>query len=244
MFPVLRLGPLAIQTPGLIVLIGYWLALEMTGQRAARYGLPAASVNNGALIATLAGLVGARLGYVVLHWSAYAQNMAGILALSPTTLDPTTGLTVGLAVAGTYFAAKRIPLRSLLDASAAGMATMLAAIASARFAGGSDFGIESSVPWSVTLWNAERHPVQLYESILYLAGAIWLWRLGRRPPAAPGLWFLLPVLLYGGVELALDPLHAESANLLFGLRRAQLLGLASILGAMILMRRWYLGRRT
>ena len=163
MLPMIQIGPLALQTPRLVILVGFWLALELASRHGIRRGLDPSVIQNAGFYGTLAGIASARLGYVVQYWSVYRENLPGILSLNPQALAPAEGLTVGLLVAGVYFQRRGVPSRPLLDAIAAGLAVLVSAVALANFFSGQAFGADTSVPWTVELWGARRHPPQLYE---------------------------------------------------------------------------------
>jgi len=243
MLPMIQIGPLALQAPRLVILVGFWLALELASRQGIRRGLDQSVIQNAGLYGILAGIVGARLGYVVQYWSVYRENLLGILSLSPQTLAPAEGLTVGLLVAGVYLQRKGVPFRPLLDAIAPGLAVLVSALALANFFSGEAFGAETSVPWAVELWGARRHPTQLYElatGLVMLGVVLWA---GREVPA-PGLLFLLFVAFYAGARLLVEPFRANSLLILGGLRAAQVAGLAAVLAALGLMRIWSVGWST
>ena len=223
MLPVIQIGPLALQSPGLVILIGFWLAVELADRLSVRCGLDVGTVQSASLYGALAGVVGARLGYVARYWSVYQGDLLGVLSLSPETMAPAEGLIVGLLAASVYLQRKKAPLRRLLDAIAPGMAVLVSAIALSRHLSGEAFGVEASVPWAVEMWGARRHPAQLYVLVAGLAMlGVLLWA-GRQVPA-PGLLFLLFVALYGVGRLLLEPFRADSRLILGGLRVAQVAG--------------------
>lgn len=237
MLPLIQIGPLAVQTAGLVIVVGFWLAVELAGREGRRLGLNAGTIQNAALFAALAGIVAARLAYVVQYWPVYRENLLGIISPSPLTLSPTVGLVVGLLVAAVYLQRKEMPARLLLDAIAPGAATFVAALALANLMSGTAFGVETSVPWATEMWDARRHPVQFYEFTAGLAILAIVWGVGKEAPA-PGLLFLLFVALYGGARLLFEPLRATSQLLPFGFRMTQVVGLSAVVGALGLMRVW------
>jgi phosphatidylglycerol:prolipoprotein diacylglycerol transferase len=237
MLRIIQIGPLAIQTVGLILVIGFWLAIEIAGRQAARLGLDQGAIQNAGLFGVLAGIVSARLAYVLQYWPVYRENLLGIVSLNPQTLSPMVGLLIGLLAAAVYLQRKEMPARLLLDAIAPGAAVFVAALALANLASGNAYGVETGVPWAIEMWDARRHPVQLYEVTVGLAILAIVWGVGKKAPA-PGLLFLLFVALYGGARLLLEPLRATSQLLPYGLRLAQVVGLSALMGALVLMRVW------
>ncbi|MFC2030040.1 prolipoprotein diacylglyceryl transferase [Chloroflexota bacterium] len=237
MLPVIQIGPLAIQTEGLILVAGFWLAIEIAGRQGSRLGLDQGAIQNAGLFGVLAGIASARLAYVLQYWPVYRENLLGIASLNPQTLSPMVGLLVGLLVAAAYLQRKKMPVRLLLDAIAPGAAILLATLALANLASGNAFGAESGVPWAVEMWDARRHPVQFYEFTVGLAILGIVWGVGKKAPA-PGLLFLLFVALYGGARLLLEPLRVTSQLLPSGFRMTQVVGLSALVGALWLMRVW------
>ncbi len=116
MFPVIHLGPLTIQARGLILLAAFWLAAEAAERGAKRLGLRGDVVYSLAFIAAAAGLIGARLGYVLEHWSAYQSDLGAIVALNFNTLSPLAGIVTGVIAAYWYARRKGVANRKLLDA--------------------------------------------------------------------------------------------------------------------------------
>lgn len=234
MFPILQIGPLAIQVPGLALLAGLWLALRLAEREAdrlrARLGPAAGTLSGEALYGvTLAGLVagiiGARLAYVLRYLDAYLADPLGIVALNAATLAQSEGVLIGLAAAVIWGARGRLPLWPTLDALAPGVAAMGAAIALAHVASGDAFGAPTTVPWRIWLWDEYRHPSQVYELLAalgILGAALWL---GRRPEAAGGAGsgarFLIVAALTAGARLFLEGFRGDSVLLAGGVRAAQ-----------------------
>ncbi len=240
MFPVIQIGPLALQIPGLILLLGFWLSLELAGRQGARLGLAHDSISSAGFYGSGAGIGAARFGYVLQHWTVYRDSPLGILALNPQSLDPVAGLAVGLLVAGYLLLwRQQVQFRLLLSAIAPGMAVFASALALANFASGNGFGTETNVPWAIELWGIRRHPTQLYELTAGLGILLIVWLAGRQPSShAPGMPFLLCVALYGGTRLLLEPLRAKSVLLPGGFRAIQVAGLISVMIAMWLLPAW------
>jgi prolipoprotein diacylglyceryltransferase len=240
MLPVLQIGPLAIQTPGLVLILGYWLVLEVAGRFATRRGLDGAAIQNAGLFGAVAGLLAARLAHVIRFWDLYRTNPRGIVSLNPQTLLPAVGLAVGMLVAALMVWRKKLPFWPLLDALAPSAVVLVVALSLSSFLAGSVFGAETGLPWAIELWGAHRHPVQIYELIASLAILALLWRAAREGPA-PGLLFLLFVALYSGARLLLEPFRADSFLLPGGFRATQVAALAVLLCALWLMRFLTLG---
>ena len=59
MLPILQIGPLAIQTPGLILLGGLWLGLSLSERHARRYKVDPGVLYNLVFLLLIVGILGA-----------------------------------------------------------------------------------------------------------------------------------------------------------------------------------------
>ncbi len=234
MYPILNVGRAAVQVPGLILLLGFWLSLNLSARRAKAAGLSDDVIFNAGMIALLAGLVGARLGYVLIHWAAYQNDVSGMLALTLGALWTPAGLLIGAAAGSLYLRRHRPSVPLLLDVLAPGLALMFAAISLADLSSGSAYGVVSDVPWAIELWGARRHPTQIYELLAALTTlGLLLWAHARRP--YNGFIFLLFLLIYGAARLFLDAFRADPWLLWEGFRAVQIIGLAALVLSLRLM---------
>lgn len=234
MLPVLQVGPLAVQLPGLLLLAGVWVGSTVAERWAKRFSLAPELVANLIFYGLIAGLLGARIGYVLRHFSLYLQHPLGIIALNPSTLALSEGLLVAGLVALAYGQRKGLPLWDTLDALAPAFAAFGIALGLAHLASGDAFGAPSELPWAIELWGARRHPTQVYE-ILLAAGILGLlWRFGGRRPFS-GAVFLAWAGLTGAAQLLLGGLRGDSVIVFGSLRQGQLVGLLVLLLAMLLL---------
>ena len=242
MFPTLHIGPAAVQAPGLILLVGYWLSLSLSGRRAKKVGLSDDVVFNAGMMGLLVGLVGARLGYVALHWSAYRNDLAGVAALNTGALSIPLGVLIGGAIAGFYLLRRRLPWWVTADALVPGLALMIAFVSLADLSAGSAYGAASDLPWAIELWGARRHPTQIYEMLAALAAlGLLLWAHPRRPYDGFVLWLFL--LTYGAARLFLEAFRADPWLIAGGFRGVQVVGLGAVLLALWQMHRHSLTQR-
>jgi phosphatidylglycerol---prolipoprotein diacylglyceryl transferase len=234
MFPVIHLGPLSLQARGLILLAAFWLAAEAAERSARRLGLRGDVVNSLALIAAAAGLIGARLGYVLEHWPAYQSDPGAIVALNFNTLSPLAGLVTGVLAAYWYARRKGVANRLLLDALTPGFIVFAGGLALADVASGDAYGSPSALPWAIELWGAPRHPAQIYQLVAVIVIGLVVLKTRR---AFDGAWFGLFVVLYSASRLFVEAFRGDSETI-GGLRTAQLWSLLVLLIMLVLLRRW------
>jgi phosphatidylglycerol:prolipoprotein diacylglycerol transferase len=221
MLPILQIGPLAVQMPGLILLAGVWIAVSLTDREAPRYSLKASILSNMILIGLLVGILGARVWYAIRFFEIYLDNPLSMLSLNPTTLAPLEGALTGLAAAAYYGYRKGLPLGPTLDVLTPGLAAFGLAVGFAHLASGDAFGSETSMPWAIELWGAQRHPTQIYE-VLAAGFIFWLIWENRRKTPASGFLLLTWVALTALSRLVIEAFRGDSIIVYGSLRSAQM----------------------
>jgi prolipoprotein diacylglyceryl transferase len=233
MFPILQIGPLALQTPGLMYLLGLWFGLSLAEKFAPRRGVSADTLYNLVFTGLIAGILGARLGYVVQYPGAFLTSPLSLVSLNPGLLDPFSGCAAALIASLVYGARNRLEVWNTLDALTPFFAVFMIGAALANIASGAAFGMETSLPWGIELWGAKRHPTQFYE----LAGAILiLLALGRRSKdssAPAGTLFLAFLALTAGARLFFEAFRGDSTLILRGIRAAQVVAWLALAGALL-----------
>ena len=234
MLPILQIGSFTVQTRGLILLAAFWIASSAAERAARRLGLRGDDVYNLDFYGLVAGLLGARLGYVIQYWSVYQNDVGAIFALNFNTLSPIAGLLAALAVAYGYARRKGIANRRLLDALTPGLVVFAAGLALADLASGDGYGAPAQLPWSINLWGELRHPAQIYHLLAAIGIGIVVWRASR---PFDGAHFGLFVALYAASRLFLESFHGDSETFA-GLRVVQVWSLIALSVALLLLRRW------
>lgn len=236
MLPTLQLGPLALPMGPLVVLIGVWLGVSWVEREAARLTLDRDRLSTLALIGLIAGVVGGRLAYAVQHFEAYAADPLGLISNNLATFAIVEGIVSGVLAATLYGRIHKLPLRRTLDALAPLLIALSGSIALAQLASGDGFGTPTDLPWSIRLWDADRHPTQIYALIGALGvGVIW-WRWARALP--DGLGFLIVVAGTAAATVVVEAFRGDSALWAGGWRSAQVIGLVALTISLIGMRRW------
>jgi prolipoprotein diacylglyceryl transferase len=232
MFPILQLGPLAIQLPGLFLLAGVWIAISIIEKEAPRQGLSTSNLNNLILLGLVTGIVGARLWYAMRFIDVYIENPLGLFSLNPSTLASEEGILTGMVAAWIYGRRKSLPFWPTLDALTPGLAVFGIALGLSHLSSGDAFGAPSSAPWAIELWGEYRHPSQIYETLLAVLILFILWR-SREWDTFPGFTFLSWVVMTAAARLFLEAFRGESVIILGSVRRAQVVSMVVLLGAML-----------
>lgn len=224
MLPILQVGPLAIQLPGLLLLLGLWLGLSLAEKHAQRHAVTPNQVYTITFAALIAAGLLARLVYVMRNLSVFTHSPGGIIALNPGLLDP-WGAILGVGLVTFYFIRRyKLEPWSLADALAPILAVLMIAGHLANLASGSGFGAPSNLPWAIYLLGEWRHPTQVYE--LLAAGVVLLvfWP-GRQPTFnnPPGRYALSVIAATAGCRLLFEAFHGDSRFISGGLRSVQLI---------------------
>ncbi|MBS1966579.1 MAG: prolipoprotein diacylglyceryl transferase [Chloroflexi bacterium SZAS-1] len=225
MFPVLQIGSIALPAAPLALLLGVWTGVWLAEREAVQLGLNGDAVASLVLIGLVAGLIGARVGYVAQHLGSYLTDPLGVLSLNPATLALLPGLLLGGSAMQIAGQRKLLPLWRTLDALAPGLAMLGVAVGVAHLASGDAFGAPAQLPWSIMLWEEACHPSQIYEIVgALLVLMIWRWSPSRQQ--LDGVSFLLVVALSAAARVFLEAFRGDSWIIAGGLRGAQLVGLA------------------
>ena len=229
MVPTLRLFGLTVQSYGLTLLLAVWVGLWLSARAARQLGIDENQVYNLGFYSLLAALLGARLAYVLGHWTAYQDALLSALSLTPTALAWPEGALIGGVVAIVYWNRRQLPVGTTLDAIAPGLALTLALERLGAFLDGRGFDEPTTLPWGIYMWDEVRHPTQLYEAValLIVLGILWQ-RRDRR--VFDGHSFALLVTLYAGSRLFLEAFRAETPLIAGGVRAVQVVALGVVLG--------------
>jgi phosphatidylglycerol:prolipoprotein diacylglycerol transferase len=176
-----------------------------------RAGLPAARVLVAIILLTVTGLLGARLLFVVTHWSVYRREPWRIWRRSEGGAAVQGGLVLAVMVSPPLLTALHLPLGAFWDVTTFVMLIWLIFGRVGCLMHGCCSGRPSSGPFTLELPNQigvwrRRFPTQLLEAawaLILLFGAIGL---SRHAPF-PGALFLAAVAAYGMGRMALEPLR-------------------------------------
>lgn len=242
MKPVLfQIGPFPVSSFGVFLLVAFVAGILVLRTRTARWGWDGGEILDLSLYSIIGGVIGARIGYVVVNLRDFAADWARVL-----TIWRDAGLTFygalvgGALVAWLYSRRRGWNFGWLADAAAPGLALGYAIAMIGTLLYGLNYGRAAAVPWAVVLFGEPRHPTQLY---LMLAAVIILAIVQPTVdrPHAPGRVFWQFLGLYG-IARAVIEVFMDSPRVVGPLTLAQAL---SIVVAAVSLVMWFmLGRRS
>ncbi len=229
MQPEIQLGPLTLQSFGLMFALAFLAAGALVAKRLRELGKPVDWAYEIGFAALLGGIVGSRLYFLVENWDSVSDDLLGNV-LSGSGLVWYGGA-IGGAVAVLLWAWYRGFLGLvLLDVTAPALALGYAiGRVGCQLSGDGDYGRAWDGPWAMAYPDGtvptteEVHPTPVYEALAMGLGAWILWRLRDRFRA--GVLFAL-YLLYAGAERFLVEFVRRNEDVALGLTSAQLQSVA------------------
>lgn len=209
----------------ILLLLATWVGLTLAEKRAERHGVSKEDVNNLTYYGLLAFVIGGRLTFVLQNIPAFFKSPLGILSVNPDIFDPLGGMAVAVITAVIYGQRRGLKLWNSLDALTPFFAILSVGIGLSHLAAGTAFGMETDAAWGIDLWNATRHPTQIYETIasLLIFGLVWL---QKQNPS--GIHFLTYAALTAAAQIFIQAYRGDSALILDGLRQGQVVAWISL----------------
>ncbi len=236
MIPAVNIGPLVLPTAAFVTIIGAWVCLTLAERSAKWLALDGEAMSGLVAAGLIAGVIGARLTFVALYWSAYQDNLMGIIWPINSGFNTVGGILFGGAAMFFYGRYKQMELAPTLDGLAPILVTGLIFVSLAEFLGGPGFGTNTDMPWGISQFDVRRHPVQLYEiGAGILALLAWWYLLKRREFS--GQLFLATTAVYCFGRLFLDAFRANAWMSSDGWHVIQIICLAVSLTCLILLAR-------
>ncbi len=212
MHPILfTLGPFHLYSYGLMLAIGFLAAMSLAERQAPAAGLDPAKIQTVGLVALLAGLLGARISYVLLNLPLFSDQPLEIFRVDHGGLVFYGGFAAGLIAGALYLRRAGLPFWRTSDLM---MPPLVLAHAFGRigcFLNGCCYGKPSTLPWAVVFPGeaVARHPTQLYETAALIGIFFILRRIGRGG-SRPGTVVLAYGLLYGVWRFLVEFLRGDN----------------------------------
>jgi phosphatidylglycerol:prolipoprotein diacylglycerol transferase len=240
--PELDLGPITLQTFGLMMGLGFVVAGLAAGRFLKEIGKPVDWAYEMVFAALVGGIVGARLWWVAENWSEASDDVLGNLFSGSGLVF--FGGALGGAIAVLLWAWWRNWLTlQMCDVAAVPLAAGYAiGRIGCQLAGDGDYGIAWDGPWAMAYPDGtvpttqEVHPTPVYETLVMgtVAILLWRWRHRWRPGTLFALWLVL-----AGIERFLIEFIRRNDEVLAGLTQPQLIAIAMVVagGAWLWLRR-------
>lgn len=215
-----HIGPFAVRAYGVTLALSFFVGLALIRREASLLRLPPDRTANLGFILIVFGVLGARLGYVLYHWSEFAYRPLDIINpfgsgayFGIAGLNLQGGFVLALIAGWIYLRRKKMPLAATLDAVVPAVAFGVFITRIGCFLNGCCFGNltdsflgvqfpESSPAWYI-FGAAHIHPAQLYSSAYGLL-LFFILRWINRRPHSPGLSTGVFFMIEAGFRFAIE----------------------------------------
>lgn len=204
-----------------LLVIAAWVGLSFAEKRAERYGLSKDELNNITFYGLLAFIIGGRLSFVVQNVATFTKSPSSLISINPDIFDPYGAIAIAIIVALAYGQRRNLSLWPTLDALTPFFATLTIGIGLSHLAAGTAFGKQTDLPWGIDLWNATRHPTQIYETLasLLIFGLLWFQKQNPRS----GILFLTFAAYTAATHLFIDAFRGDNTFILNSLNQNQVI---------------------
>lgn len=227
---------------GAIIALGFLLAVIYTCRRCPDFGLTSDNFIDVLIYAVPAGIVGARLYYVIFNFSLYRDNLIDIFKTWNGGMA-IYGSIIGAAIAVAIFSKiKKIPMGAILDLGGLGLLIGQTVGRWGNFINREVYGRKTEIFIRMGLTDTAGntiyvHPTFLYESIWNLLGLLILHIYSKKGKRRyDGQLFAMYVFWYGIGRMLIEGIRSDTLMLFStGIRVSQLLAGLSALAAAIFL---------
>ena len=254
MYPILfEIGGFPVYTYGVLLAAAYLLGLQFALVRARARNLDANRVMDLGIWIIISALIGAKLLLLVVEFDTFRRDPGELVTLMRSGGVFYGGLIAAVIVAVWYLRRHRLPVWTVSDAFAPGIALGHVIGRLGCFLAGCCYGRQTDVPWGVTFTSdlaranvgtplgIQLHPTQLYEAGAELIILILLLIFERRGRPFPGRTFWGYMLVYGVTRFVIEFYRGDARGMVGMFSTSQFVSLLLVPLSIVMLLR--LGRR-
>ena len=230
MHPILvTIGKIPIRAYGTLLVIGFlaglWRALRVVTRRMETEpeGSPRRispdNVFDLGILGLLAGIIGARLLYVILDWGSFAHHPLDAFKVWEGGLSLHGGMLFGILFLIGYCRWKQLSVLAVGDLAAPSWALAYSIGRIGCLLNGCCYGAVCSLPWAVRFPDEQHpgfltppsHPTQLYATLFNLVFFVWLVR-WEKSPRRDGEMFFGYIAMYGFYRFIVEMFRAGATS--------------------------------
>lgn len=238
-----QIGPLKVYWYGIIIAVGFFLAVLYAYKNARRFGIVADKVVDVAIGGIIGGIIGARAYFVIFSWDSFKDDLLGIFRIWEGGIAVYGGLIGGVLAGAIVCKLSKIKFTAMLDVAVVGFLIGQGIGRWGNFMNIEAYGapMENPLPWGMTSAKIVRelgvetgtlvHPCFLYESLWCLLGVLVL-HVYSKHRRFDGELALFYCVWYGAERFIVEGLRTDSLYI-GSIRVSQLLALVLCVGAAI-----------
>lgn len=245
----LSIGDFSIAWYGVIIACGFLLAITYALFSCKKMNINADHLLDAIIVGVVAGLIGARLYYVIFYpGDTYRNDPMQIFNITAGGLGIYGGIIAGLGSGALVARLRKMSVPAVLDVAVLGFLIGQCVGRWGNFMNQEAFGSPTDLPWGMLsegTGNVAVHPCFLYESLWCLTGFVLLHFFTRKLRRYDGQTFLMYLIWYGSGRFFIESLRTDSLyiNLLVAeVKVSQLVALVTVFTALLLL--FALRRRT
>ncbi len=217
----------------ILLILATWIGINLAEKHTERHSVSKDDLNNITYYGLIAFIIGGRLAFVLQNLPAFIKSPLGIISVNPDIFDPLGAMAAAILTAVIYGQRRGLKLWNALDALTPYFGILSIGLGLSHLAAGSAFGLETDAAWGINLWNATRHPTQIYETAasLLIFGLIWFQKQNPRS----GLLFLTYAALTAASQLFIQAFRGDSTIIFSGLRQGQIIAWVALAVIFILL---------
>jgi phosphatidylglycerol:prolipoprotein diacylglycerol transferase len=140
---------LTVKSYGTMMVIAFLVAIYLIRRLSRSFTPDPQYITNAALYSLIAGVVGARLFYIIHHFDQFQGHLLSVFGIWKGGLELLGGVLSAIAVIGFYCWYHKLPVRRYLDILAIGLMLALVFGRIGCFLNGCCFGKPTNLPWAV-----------------------------------------------------------------------------------------------
>lgn len=235
MLPVINIGPLAVQTPGLILILGIWFSLLILEKLSHKFDMDANTLSNLSFWFLISMVIFARIGYIAQYPSIFLERPLSMLSPNPGMFDVSSGLIFASIVFFIFVKQKKLDPLHVLNAFTPSLAFFLLFYFVSFFASGNYYGSATNVPWSIFLWGTKRHPLQLYYVLgLLIIGTLAYSRINNKDKQ---LIFIKFMRDFSILVIFLDYFRGDNEMIIFNIHILQMIAFLVLIAVIVYSRK-------
>ncbi len=228
---------------GIIIAVGFILALLCAIKRCKFYKQSSDRLTNCAIFGLIFAIIGARLYYVIFSWDSYKDDPIKIINIHEGGLAIYGGLIGGLIGGLVPAKIQKMNVPACLDLCSISFLIGQGIGRWGNFMNQEAFGSATDLPWRMVSENTNGigvHPCFLYESIWCLLGALFIYIFSKKWQKYYGQAGILYLLWYGFGRTIIEGLRTDSLYLPFkiftlNIRVSQMLSAFMVISAIVLL---------
>lgn len=218
---------------GILIAIGMAACIMISLRRTAHTDIAKDKLLDGSMTAIFAGIIGARLYYVMFSFEMYKDNIGEILHIRSGGLAIHGGLILGSLALFVYCKKKDVNFLEFADLVIPGVALAQSIGRWGNFFNEEAYGSHTDLPFALNINGETVHPTFLYESLWCLLIFIVLSYMFYKKHSFNGQLLFLYGMLYSAERFFVEGLRTDSLYFM-GIRQAQLVSVIIFLICVLL----------